>query len=462
MILASSAFNTANLSLTKRPIYAILIAGYHRVFSTQTSVNFGGIDSVPWIVSITDQTITINDLDGGADLADLVFNVQDLGGGITSDFAAFTFEGKKVSLLAGFPGMNGSDFVTLFTGRLDSIESSNTNMEYVFTCPDVRQELNKVIYRVADDGLATDSNNPRKLNGNPLDILISVLINEVGLAATDIDLAKISLYRNTVYAGAQMQFSITSPPGAKDFIENELLKPLGAYIWPNNLGQVSVNFYYPQNSIPVFNFNKDNLIEIPEAGPADLINEVNIRFDYDSSDSPKAEIVRQDAISVAKYGLFGQHIIEAKGLRSGFQGALLGAFTAFLIFLRYGFKQLMFGSSNSGNGNAAPVNAIWSACLVEPGDIVTLTHPLVPDRIAGVMGVTAKTFVVMDRTWQFFECLVQFKLLEIDLTPFRQFQIAPNGEGNYTGVSGSDQSQFMFLSSDVDVYSNTSKGNTLS
>lgn len=462
MIVASSAFNTANLSLNKKPIYAILIDGYNRIFSTQMSVNFGGVDSVPWIVSITDHAITINDLDGGADLADLVFNVQDRGGAITSDFPSFTFEGKKVSLLAGFPGMSGADFVTLFTGKLDSIESANANSEYVFTCPDVRQELTKVIYGVSDNGLPTDSNNPRTLNGNPLDILIAALINEVGLAASDIDLAKISLYRNTVYAGAQMQFSITSPPGAKDFIENEIMKPLGAYIWPNNLGQVSVNFYYPQNSTPVFDFNENNLIEIPEAGPADLINEVNIRFDYDSSDSPQAEIVRQDASSVSKFGLFGQHIIEAKGLRSGFQGALLGAFTAFLIFLRYGFKQLMFGSSNSGNGNAAPLNAIWSACLVEPGDIVTLTHAQVPDRINGVIGVSGMTFVVMDRTWQFLECLVQFKLLAVDLLPFRQFQIAPNGEASYVSAPGADQNQFMFLSNDTDVYSNSRSGNTLS
>jgi hypothetical protein len=462
MISASDAFNSANASLQKRPVYAIVIESYSRAFCTASGFTFSGIDADPWLVSIEDHTITINDLDGGADLADLVFNVQDRGGAITSDFPGFVFEGKRVSLLAGFQGMAATDFVTLFTGKIDSIESANANTEYVFSCPDIRQELAKVIYSTSDSGIATDADHPRTLNGNPLDILISALQNEVGLDSADIDLAKITQYRDTVYAGVQFQFSITSPPAAKDFIENELMKPLGAYIWPNNLGQISVNFYYPALQNVVFDFSRDNLVEIPEAGTADLVNQANIRFDYDSSDAPKAEAVRQDAPSVARYGLFGQYIIESRGLRSGLQGYLLGAFVAFLFFLRYGAKQLMFGASNSGNGNAAPVSAIWSACLVEPGDIVTLTHPQVPDRVAGVIGVSGKTFVVMDRTWQFFECLVQFKLLEIDLSPFRQFRITDNGEGNYTGVSGTDESSLMFQCGDGDAYSTSAPGNTLS
>jgi hypothetical protein len=461
VISASTAFNAANASLQKKPVFAIEIAGYSRVFCTADGFTFSGIAAVPWLISIEDHAITINDLDGGADLADLVFNVQDRGATITSDFPGFVFEGKKVFLRSGFIGLDPADFVTLFVGKIDSIESANANTEYVFTCPDVRTELTQTIYGVADDGLATDSSHPRTLNGNPLDILIAALQSEVGLSSDDIDLAKITSYRDTIYAGVQFEFLITSPPVAKDFIENELMKPLGAYIWPNNLGQISVNFYFPASPTPVFNFNEDNLIEIPEAGPADLINEVSIRFDYDASDSPKAEMVRQNAASVAKFGLFGEHIIEAKGLRSGLQGSLLGAFVAFLIFMRYSFKQLNFGSSNSGNGNAAPLNSLWSSALVEPGDIVTLTHSLVPDRTAGVMGVTGMTFVVMDRTWQFFECLTQFKLLAVDLSPFKQHLITGNGEASYTSASGSDQANDMFLASDSDQYSNTAPGNTL-
>lgn len=461
MISASPAFLAANLSLQKKPLYAIVIDGYSKVFANFTGfTTVGAIPIVDWIIEggIDPLAITVNDLDGGAAIADFVFTVQDRGGAITADFGSFTFEGKKVTLRAGFQGMNDSDFVTLFTGKIDSIDSLNGNTQYMFTCPDIRQELAAVIYSTADDGSRTDSNHPRTLNGNPLNILLAALQVEVGLDPSDIDIAKIAFYRDTIYPGLQMAFTITSPPAAKDFIENELLKPLGAYLWTNNLGQVTVNFYYPLSITPVIDFNPDNLTDIPEAGVADLINQVSTRFDYDESDKPQAELIRQDNQSIDKYGLFGQMVIESRGLRSGLQGNLVAGHTSFLIFARYGFKQLSFGSNS---GNSSPVSAFWSTCIVEPGDIVTVTHPQVPDRINGVMGITGQTFVVMDRTWHFFECLVEFKLLYIDLTPFRHFLITPNAEAGYGSAGTTDQGKYMFQSNDSDQYSIGARANTL-
>jgi hypothetical protein len=456
MISASPAFLAANASLQKQPLYAIVIEGYSRIFATFNGTAGDGTPIVDWIIEggIEDHVTTINDLEGGSDLADLVVTVQDRGQAITADFATFTFEGKTIRLMAGFAGLNFADFVTLVTGRIDSIASVNANTEYVFTCPDVRQELTRYIYGTADDGSATDSDHPRTLNGNPLDILIAALQVEVGLSPDAIDIAKIAFYRDTIYPGLQFEFSITSPPVAKEFIETELMKPLGAYLWSNSLGQISVNFYYPLSPDPVIDFNRDNLTEIPEAGIADLINEVSTRFDYDVDDKPQANLVRTDDESIAKYGLFGALEIDARGLRSGLQGNLIAGHTAFLIFLRYGFKQLAFGGSAD---NSSPVSTFWDACLVEPGDIVTVTHPQVPDRLNGVMGITGQTFVVMDRTWHFFECTVEFKLLSFDLIPFHHYLIAANGEGNYSF----GRRQYVFQTNDADQYSNGDAGNTV-
>lgn len=457
MISAGPAFLAANASNQKdKALYAIVIEGYSKIFANYNGFSVGAIPIVDWLVEggIADHAITINDLDGGADLADLQFTVQDRGAAITADFPGFTFEGKRVQLLHGFQGMVLEDFVPLFTGRIDSIESTNANTEYTFTCPDIRQELTKIIFGTADDGSATDNDHPRTINGKWSAILLAVLQAEVGLDFADVDVAKINLYGDTVYAGVEFEFKITSPPAAKDFIENELMKPLGAYLWSNNLGQVTVNFYYPLTPDPVMDFTRDNLTEIPEAGVADLINEVSTRFDYDVDDKPQAELVRSDQESIDKYGLFGQLVVEARGLRSGLQGNLIAGHTAFLIFQRYGFKQLSFGASS---GNSSPVHAFWSACLVEPGDIVTVTHPQVPDRLNGVMGITGKTFVVMDRTWHFFECTVEFKLLSFDVVPFQHYLIAANGEGNYNFA----RRQYLFQTNDSDTFAAGDAGNTV-
>jgi hypothetical protein len=451
VISAPANFTTANAALAKEPIYLITIAGYSRVFTNKVTGVSGQYD---WIEDggIDDLSITVNDLDGSADLGELRFTVQDKGNAITADFPTFTFEGKAVTLKTGFVGMAQVDFAILFTGKIDSVASTNSNNSYLFTCVDNKQALTKIIYTVGDDGQPTDSDHPRTINGHPLDILIAVLETEVGILSTDIGLTKIQKYRDTIYSGIQFVFTITSPPAAKDFIENELLKPLGAYLWVNNLGQFSVNFFYPTNFTPAMDLNPNNLKDqIPEAGQADLINQVSVRFDETTDGKFLGESIQEDGDSVAKYGLYGQQVIESAGLRSAFLGFVLSALVSRLIFLRYGFKPLIFES----------VTAIWSACVLEPGDPLTMTNPQVPDRLAGVMGITGKLFEVMDRTWNFSACTVTYKLITLDLATFKQYLITGNAEPNYTAASTLDQGKYMFLCNDSDQYSNGDPGNTL-
>jgi hypothetical protein len=176
------------------------------------------------------------------------------------------------------------------------------------------------------------------------------------------------------------------------------------------------------------------------------------------------EVVRPYNPSILKYGMYGQQIIESKGLRSGLNGIFLGSVAAFLIFLRYGMKALCCGD-NGKNVSSDPIDAIWAAALIEPGDFVTLTHPQVPDRVAGVIGIVGKTFVVMDRTWQFFAGNVQLKLIEFGGSTgslFIGFLITSDGEADYTSASSGDKQTFMFLCNDSDQYSNGDPANTLS
>ena len=418
-----------------------------------------------WLVGMEDHQVTVNDLDGGCDLSDFIFTVQDgsplLPGAITADFPTFTFEGKTAQLLQGFAGMALADYVTLLTFRIESVESVTSNLEYTFSCPDILADLSQTIYATGDDGFATSSSHIRTLLGHPLDILIAALETECGYFSAQVDETKIFAYRDTIYSGALMKFTLDAAPTAKDFIESEIMKPLGMYLRTNNLGQITIESFYPLDTTTVMDFNTSNLFAIPMVGQADLINEVALRMDADSSSSFATEVVEDYEASITKYGLYGQQTIEAKGLRSGLNGIFLGAITAFLIFLRYGMKALTCGD-NGKNVSSDPIDAAWSTALVEPGDFVTLTHPQVPDRDLGVIGITGKTFVVMDRTWQFFEGHVQYKIVEVDLSKLTEFEITSDGEADYTSASSGDKQTLMFLCSDTDQYSNGDPANTLS
>jgi len=353
-----------------------------------------------------------------------------------------------------------TDYVTLLTAKIDSVESVNANLEYTFSCPDILADLTQTIYGTGDDGSATSSGHVRTLLGHPLDILIAALETECGYLSSQVDEAKIISYRDGIYSGALMKFTLDTAPTAKDFIESEIMKPLGMYLRTNNLGQITIESFYPLDTTTVMDFNPSNLFAIPVVGQADLINEVVLRMDDDGSSSFASETVLDDAASIAKYGLYGQQTIESKGLRAGLNGIFVGGVTAFLIFLRYGMKALTCGD-NGKNVSSDPIDTNWQSALIEPGDFVTMTHPQVPNRDLGVIGITGKAFVVMDRTWQFFEGHAQYKLIEVNLAKLTEFQIASNGEPDYTSATSGDQGDVMFLCNDSDQYSNASPGNTL-
>jgi hypothetical protein len=152
------------------------------------------------------------------------------------------------------------------------------------------------------------------------------------------------------------------------------------------------------------------------------------------------------------------HTIESQGLKTGFAGYLNAWFVSFLIFQRYGDKQLVLD----------PVRCLWQHCVLEPGDLVAFSEPLIPDRRAGILGILNSTFEVMDRTYKFMEGIVELKLLAIDLRKFHQFLITPDGEATFVSDSSANQAKYLYQSNPPagpglpDLYSDGSPANTLS
>lgn len=414
---------------------------------------------------IEDLKLTVSDLDGSADLSDLVFNVQDVLQQITADLGTgLVFEGKQVMLLYGDASLNITDYTTMFVGVINTVDSDNNNLEYRFTCnPANLKRLTQKIYVTGDDGFATSDKHPRTILGHPLDILVSAL-RQAGVALADIDTPKIQYYRDTIYNGLLYEFTLTSAPTAKDFIENELMKPLGMYIYPTNLGGLSINSFYPAISgsgsytpptPPVITLDVSidpTLVQqnnVPIAQEAAFIDQVAFKFDENGTgnqDFGATAIVDWDQ-GILKYGLMDAHTIESQGMRSAFQGYFMAAIISRLIFLRYGDKNLIMD----------PTSVDWKACVLEPGDIIALNNPFVPDRKLGIMGISLGTFEVMDRTWKFMEGVVELKLLAIDLSKFKQYLITSNG----LGYSRSTADTWMFQSNASDVYSDGTPGDTL-
>jgi hypothetical protein len=459
MISATANFKAALAAYKSGPILVqMVIAGYSRVF---TSYPDGVAGHYPWVVSTDNLDLTLNDLDGGANQRTGGFTVQDVGGAVTGDFPGFVFEGKQIQIQVGFVGLAQIDFCTVFTGFIDTISSANFNSEYYIQFSDVQAKMAAVIYQTGDDGGPTSSSNLKTVSGHPLDILIAICQN-LGVPC---DTTKIQAFRDGPFAGTIFSFSLTQAPAAIDFIKAQLLKPLGGYMWINAAGLVTVNFFYPlAGPVALGTFTRDSWVDIPEAGQTAMVNVVQMQFDLSSSANASGNYLssstQQYAPSYALYGnLSSELTINADGVRSALQGFFIAALTAILIFMRYGFKNLTFDSQSSGGSDP---DSIWNTLLYEPGDIVAVTHAQIPDRKAGVIGITNKLFEILNKSINFTEGRLTYTMIDASyLSTFGLYKITPPGEALYAAASAADKAQYMFFCNASNQYSNSDPGHAL-
>lgn len=455
MISSTSNFQAALAAYTNGNIIVqVVIAGYSRVF---TNYNDGIAGHYPWIVSVDDLDLTLEDLEGGADQRTGGVTVQDRGAAITGDFPTFTFEGQQIQIQIGFVGLAQVDFCTVFTGFIDTVSSANANNEYYIQFSDVQTKLAAVVFQQGDDGGNTSSTNIRTVSGHPLNILLQIC-QDLGIPA---DTTKITAYRDGPFSGTIFTFYLTQAPAAADFIKSQLMKPLGGYMWINAAGLLTVNFFYPlAGPVAVGSFGQSNWFDIPEAGQTDMVNTVQMQFDLDDSSandnstgSYLSSVTENYTPSYLLYGdLASEHTINSDGVRSAFAGYFIAALTAIMIFMRYGFKNLTFDSESSG-GSSPDSN--WQTLLYEPGDIVSVTHPQVPDRKAGVMGITNKLFEMLNKTIKFSEGKLNYTMIDASyLSQFGLYKIAPMGEALYAADTTANKAEYMYFCGANGEYSN--------
>jgi len=472
MLQATANWLAANAKFEKSLVYYIVIDGYYRSF--YSCPNFALLTNPladvgdPWLVSIDEHDKNINDMEGGADQEKFCFTVQDRNNLITADMGAGTvFEGSLVQVYVGFTSLTStSDYLLYWQGYVDQVDSANSNTEYYFQCSDVTTKLQQTVYLIGDNGGQTSGNNIKTLTGHPLAMMLDILQNQLrdpitgqALNPALIDVAKITEYMTGPFDGMEFLFHLSQPPAALDFIKNQLLKPLGGYLWVSQ-GKLTVNFFYPLGTpTPVQNIGQNDWLSIPTAEQTQMINTVVYQFDKDDGDGSSSgnylsSNTQQYGPSVSRYGLFGELNINADGMRAALQGYLISWLVSYLIFGRYGFKNLTF-DQNAAEG----LMSLW---LLEPGDIVSVTHSKIPNRSTGVMGITNFPFELLNKKTNFEKCIVTLTMIDATyLSKFGFAEITPDGEPAYTSASSGDKLIYMWQSGSSGKYSNGDPGKVL-
>ena len=258
---------------------------------------------------------SIRELDGQSSIGTLELETIDSGGYMTALASGGKLEGRKVSLQAGYPGMASSDFVTLATQEIESIQGLPDLTGFVLECRDLARSAKTNIFMTGDDGYAVSRAHPRTLVANPMDVLLKVFQNELGLGQSPslpatswriydpsrwdaagltnptlirpnlaVDVETVLAYRNGIFAGYLLEFEFHQSVEAKQFLEFEIFKALGGYMVVLADGRLSPRFFVPPDSfVNLFGFNDRNITVLPGIVRQPLINQVTYRLDYDGS-----------------------------------------------------------------------------------------------------------------------------------------------------------------------------------
>jgi hypothetical protein len=267
-----------------------------------------------------------------------------------------------------------------------------------------------------------------------------------------IDVPPVLALRDGPFSGDWFEFKITSAQDGKQWLEDQILKPLGLCHVARASGLLALKSmkgtglgWFGTGNSPVMVFNDRNIIGLPEIDRLPVINYLTMRFnvDYETGESVavqkwEAEVTYQQATSIAQYKQYYKQQIEAQGLRIERGGLLRGFLIADHIFRRRAFATPKY-----------KVKTQLSTLPVEVGDFVYLTHRLVPDLQTGGVGVNGVVSEVIDRKPNYAQGYMEFELLDtrfMSLT--RPYQIAPLASSlpAWLNATPSQQVEYMFVS----------------
>ena len=429
-------------------IIAFQITGYARTFTSQPT---GLPGFYPWISSGNSGSLTmsVNDLEGGSNVGDLSFTVLDYNRQITQDLQnGVNVLGSVCTILVGFRNLPQSQWITLMTLLVDHIDLANQNTGYKFTLRDNSTLMQQYSFQVADDGYPTSNNHVATVKTDPMTALYDAVIQS-GLPPANINNAALIALQQSVYFGFTVLFTITYPPRAKDWIEQEILKPLGAYWFWNYLGQLTPYSMLPYSQpVPSMILDGTNIDVGTPPVPmrsADYTAVIIYKIDGDGNGQNfQTVIVSEFAPAVNLYGIAQSKIIQSRGVRSSQGGGRMAYLTTQNIFSRYGLKPMTYKPK-----------CFLPAMLLEIGDKVTLNHPQIPNalwasqfRMSGTMGIQGTLWEIKGKTVDLNDGSVQLDLLDVSWQLVNPgFLIAPNGAGPYSVSNEGRTTNYMYYSS---------------
>jgi len=412
-----------------------------------------------YLKSISGLSQKITPQEGRASISGVTFELVDVDGYVSSMIAGddTNLHRKKVQIDAGYLGLDGDDFTTVFTGYITGIKTGRGGKTFVFNVTDSTKWGQNKIFRSAT------SSSPIVRAGNPLTLMLELLTGTglgtngdydfathgadegLGMDEDLINVAEIESVRDTYFSGNTyyMSFSITGSEVGRDFISREILKPLNLYPYTDGQGRFSVRVIKPPtvSTAEVQSITDEHIIGVPtiDLNFEELVTLIEFSYDWDGSEfDSKAYYYDSDA--VASRGVGKKAIaINSKGWKTGSVDMnLIMESRKSSIFARYNPPPLKIS-----------LKTTFDRWLTEIGDLVPVTCALVPNVETGTMGITAREMEVISKSVDWTRGAVNFVLLDTGFSRDSYSSISPI----MTVTSGTSATEFEVSTADAALYS---------
>jgi len=445
--------------------------GYPRIL-TNAEVPFP--NCFPWIdLDPVELGQSVNDLEGSSNLSNV--NIPCIDGdltqyphALTADIAGgYSFPGKTAILWYGFKGLGIGEFLQMATMILDHTDYEDASNTLTFVVRDNSLLTNGYAFIYAQNGLLTTSQNPATVMARPFDPaagLIVAALADAGFSSGLVNAAALANLDRNVFFNLNMQFQVGYPAVAKDWIENEILKPTGCYWFWNNLGQFTPYCLLPAAPPTVALSLGQGDIDV-ETFPQPIESEkytsaLTYRMDCDpSGNNPQTNFTDIYAPAANLYGISPSRVIVSRGMRSGQGGMRMAHLMAGMLFRRYGLKPLMLKFAG------------FAPCLqLDIGDKILLSHPLIPNgKFPAALRTPNSNVGIQGTLWEVLgthkklgDATVDLELLHVSWQlATSSWLVAPDSTPAYASASTAQKAKYFFVCNGSNQQSNGDAAHTL-
>lgn len=439
MLTSNANFDTKHALDYKTPIYLVHFDG-ETIDFCNLAPGSPTYSCKNYLKRISGLSQKVEPEEGRASIGGVTIELLDHGDEITALLAtdASYFHRKKVTVKAGYLGMDESDMLSIFTGWVTGLNLSSEGLVYVFQVTDPQKWMQRKVFRNATDDA------PVTVQGNWVNVMLAVLTStgagtngdydwydeENGLALDDafINVSHIESVRDDWFPGdaCYVKFTVKDRLKAKDFFETEFFKVFNCYPVIDGQGRFDIRPFRPPLAAleTVQSFSEDNMAKLPDwdANLDALVNECEFHFDHNATtDQFDEEVYYIESTSLNARGPGKRALtIKTKGLHTSGTGSIPDRATDQIVrrknkvFARWAVPPISIKFS-----------AFFSRWLSEAGDVVPFSHWLLPDIERGLRGLSETRMEIINRSVDWDKGQVKFELLNTGFAKENYMVLSP-------------------------------------